>query len=127
MGRTDELIERALSDEDRALLAAHGEPGYITQSLGLFRGPQAWLGALAYLVALAAFAGFAFTFWKLWASTDALAAVKWGVAGAVLFQTSSMMKTFMGARVEANRTLRELKRLELQLALLVEARRSVRD
>ena len=37
MDKTDDLIERALSAEDRALLASHGEPGYISQALGLFR------------------------------------------------------------------------------------------
>ncbi|WP_202845138.1 DUF6768 family protein [Luteimonas saliphila] len=118
MDKTDDLIERALSAEDRALLASHGEPGYISQALGLFRGPQGWVGMLAYVTALASFAGFAFAFWQLWTSEDVLAALKWGVVALLLFQYAAMMKTFMGTRVEANRTLRELKRMELQVALL---------
>ncbi|TDK23139.1 hypothetical protein E2F46_12305 [Luteimonas aestuarii] len=121
MDKTDDLIERALSAEDRALLAHHGEPGYIPQALGLFRGPQGWVGVLAYVTALAAFAGFAFAFWQLWTAHDMLAAVKWGVVALLLFQYSAMMKTFMGTRVEANRMLRELKRVELQVALLRES------
>lgn len=117
MDKTDDLIERALSAEDRALLARHGEPGYIPQALGLFRGPQGWVGVLAYVTALAAFAGFAFAFWHLWTAHDTLAAMKWGVVALLLFQYSAMMKTFMGTRVEANRMLRELKRVELQVAM----------
>lgn len=120
MDKTDDLIERALSAEDRALLAHHGEPGYILQALGLFRGPQGWVGVLAYLTALAAFAGFAYAFWQLWNTDDLLVAVKWGVVALLLFQYSAMMKTFMGTRVEANRMLRELKRVELQVAMLRE-------
>lgn len=120
MDKTDDLIERALSAEDRALLAHHGEPGYIPQALGLFRGPQGWVGVLAYLTALAAFAGFAYAFWQLWNTDDLLVAVKWGVVALLLFQYSAMMKTFMGTRVEANRMLRELKRVELQVAMLRE-------
>lgn len=127
MDNTDDLIERALSEEDRALLAHHGEPGYVAQALGLFRGPQGWVGVLAYITALAAFAGFVFAFWQLWTTDDPLAAVKLGVVALLLFQYSAMMKTFMGTRFEANRTLRELKRVELQVALLREAVAAGRD
>ncbi|TYT26662.1 hypothetical protein FZO89_10540 [Luteimonas viscosa] len=121
MDKTDDLIERALSAEDRALLASHGEPGYLSQALGLFRGPQGWVGMLAYVTALASFAGFAFAFWQLWTSDDVLAALKWGVVAVLLLQYAAMMKAFMGTRVEANRTLRELKRVELQVAMLRES------
>lgn len=121
MDKTDDLIARALSAEDHALLARNDEPRYIAQALGLFRGPQGWVGVLAYVTALAAFAGFAFAFWQLWTTDDMLAAVKWGVVALLLFQYSAMMKTFMGTRMEANRTLRELKRVELQVAMLRES------
>src|SRR5690606_22006045 len=90
----------------------------ISQALGLFRGPQGWVGMLAYVTALASFAGFAFAFWQLWTSDDVLAALKWGVVALLLFQYAAMRKTFMGTRVEANRPLREIKRMELQVALL---------
>ena len=41
-----------------------------------------------------------------------------GVAGLALFQFTVVGKGFMGAHLEANRVLREVKRVELQLALL---------
>ena len=122
MNDTDELISRALTAEDRELLARHGEPGYIHQALGLFRGPEGWVGVLAYVTALAAFAGFAFAFWRLWTAIDSLSAVRWGVVALLAFQYSAMMKSVMGTRVEANRVLRELKRVELRVALVQEAR-----
>ncbi|MDH5830899.1 hypothetical protein QFW80_10275 [Luteimonas sp. M1R5S18] len=122
MNETDDLIHRALTEEDRALLARHGEPGYIRQALGLFRGPEGWVGMLAYVTALVAFAGFAYAFWQLWMATDAVAAVRWGVVALLAFQYSAMMKSVMGTRVEANRVLRELKRVELRVALAQDAR-----
>lgn len=122
MNGTDELISRALTEEDRALLARYGEPGYIRQSLGLFRGRDGWVGVLAYVTALAAFAGFAFAFWQLWSATELLSAVRWGVVALLAFQYSTMMKSVMGTRVEANRVLRELKRVELRIALAQEAK-----
>lgn len=118
MSKTDELIEQALSAEDRELLARHGEPGYFNQAFGLFRGTLGWVVWLAYLTGIAAFAGVAFALWQMWTAGEALTAIKWGVLALLLFQYTAMIKVFLGSHLEANRTLRELKRVELQLALL---------
>jgi len=118
MDKTDQLIEQALSAEDRELLAAHHEPGYLTQAFGLFRGSMGWVAWLAYLTGIVAFAFCAYALWQTWTTTDALLAVRWGVAAVLLFQCSAMLKTYLGSQMQANRTLRELKRIELQLALL---------
>lgn len=121
MSKTDDMIERALSAEDRELLARHGEPGYFTQAFGLFRGPQGGVIWLTYLSSLAAFAGFAYAFWQMWAADDILVSMKFGVLAVVLFQCTAIAKSFLGARMENNRSLRELKRVELQVAMLRDA------
>ncbi len=118
MNKTDELIERALSAEDRELLARHAEPGYFAQATGLFRGRLGWVVWLTYLTALIAFAGFGYAFWRMWTADEALTAVRFGALAVVLFQYSAMAKGFLGAHMEGNRTLRELKRVELQVAML---------
>jgi hypothetical protein len=118
MSKTDELIEQALSAEDRELLARHGEPGYFNQAFGLFRGAMGWVVWLAYLTGIAAFAGVAFALWQMSTAGEALTAIKWGVLALLLFQYTAMIKVFLGSHLEANRMLRELKRVELQLALL---------
>jgi hypothetical protein len=118
MQHHDDMIHRALADEDRDLLARHAEPGYPAQALALFRGRLGWVTMLAYVTALAAFIGFGYTFWRAWSAEDALAAVKFGTLSVVLFQYTAMAKGFLGSHMEANRTLREMKRIELQMALL---------
>ncbi|QDH68786.1 DUF6768 family protein [Marilutibacter alkalisoli] len=120
MSKTDELIERALSAEDRELLARHTEPGYFSQAFGLFRGSLGWVVWLAYLTSIAAFAGFIWALWQAWTTPETLLAVRWGVVAIVLFQYTAMVKSFLGTHMEANRTLRELKRIELQVAMLRE-------
>ena len=124
MDKTDQLIEQALSAEDRELLSKHSEPGYFTQAFGLFRGTLGWVIWLAYLTGLVSFAVFIFAFWQTWTASDALEAVRWGVLALLLFQYSAMIKGFLGSHMEANRTLRELKRIELELSLLREAGRN---
>ena len=118
MNKIDDLIGRALTEEDRALLASHGESGYLAQAFGLFRGPMAWVMWLVNVAAGVAFASGAYAIWRMFGTTEPLLAVKWGVAALFLFQVTTLCKTFMGSRMEANRLLRELKRVELQISLL---------
>lgn len=124
MSKTDDMIERALSAEDRELLARHAEPGYFTQAFGLFRGAQGGVVWLTYLTSLAAFAGFAYAFWRTWTADDLLMAVKFATLAVVLFQYTAIAKSFLGARMESNRSLREFKRVELQVAMLRDAVRN---
>jgi len=120
MNKIDDLIDQALTEEDRALLASHGEPGYLTQAFGLFRGPMAWVMWVVNAAAGVAFVAGAYAIWQMFGTSDPLVAVKWGVASLFLFQVTTLCKSFMGNRMEANRMLRELKRLELQVSLLRE-------
>lgn len=115
MNRVDELIQRTLSQEEAELLARHAEPGYLQQAAGLFRGPWSWVMVLVNAVVLLAFVAAVWSFSQLLQTTDAVQAVRWGVAGLVLLQLSVLGKSFMGQHLETNRVLRELKRLELRM------------
>ena len=115
--RIDEMIGQALTDEDRALLARHGEPGYFAQAFGLFRGPMAWVMWLGYFVGFACFIAAMYSLWRMTAAEEVLAAVKWGVGAAVLIQFTLLAKGYLGLRMESNRLLREIKRVELQVSL----------
>ena len=69
------------------------------------------VGGVAFIVAV-------YALWQVYAAMDVLVTVKWGVAGLALLQITVMGKSFMGTHLEANRVLREVKRIELQLSLL---------
>lgn len=118
MSKIDDLIGQALTEEDRALLASHGEPGYLSQAFGIFRGPMAWIMWVVNIAAGIAFLAGLYAVWHMFGASDALAAVKWGVGSLFLFQVTTLCKTLMGNHMEANRMLRELKRIELQVSLL---------
>ena len=118
MSKTDELIHAALTEEDRRLLAAHAEPGYFAQALGLFRGQLGWVVWVSYLLGMAAFAFSMYALWQTWLVEDPVSAVRWGVLTLLSFQGTVIMKLFLGSHLEANRMLREIKRVELQIAML---------
>jgi len=118
MDKIDEMIGRALSQEDQALLARYGERGYVAQAFGLFRGPMGAVMGLVYATVLASFAGAVYAFWRMIQSAEPIGAVQWGVGALLLFQMTALAKTYMGSHMEANRMMREIKRLELQVAML---------
>ena len=103
MDKFDELIAKALTDEDRTLLSRHGEPGYFAQALGMFRGPLAWVMWLVYVVGGVAFVVAVYAIWQMSVATDVLAAVKWGMASVLLFQFTVLAKTYMGSHMETAR------------------------
>lgn len=117
MYKNDELIAQALSAEDRELLARHAEPGYFSQAFGLFRGSLGWVVWLAYLTGIVSFLGFGWSLWQAWTTPELIAVTRWGIVAIVLFQYTAMVKMFLGSHLEANRLLREVKRVELQVAM----------
>ena len=118
MNKIDDLIGRALTEEDRTLLASHGEHGYLAQAFGIFRGPMAPVMWVVNVAAGITFLAGIYAFWTMSGAADAMVAVKWGVGSLLLFQVTTLCKSFMGNHMETNRMLREIKRLELQIALL---------
>lgn len=118
MNKLDQMINQALSDEDQALLARHGEPAYLSQVQQLFRGPWNWAMWLVNVAVFLAFLGGAYCFWRTLGATDVLVAVQWATSAILLFQVTVLGKSFLGSHLQANRLLREIKRMELQLSLL---------
>lgn len=119
MRTIDELIEETLTAEERDLLERFDrEPGYLRQAFGLFSGTLGWVMWLSYGAALAAFAACVHALWQLFVSDEVLVALRWGIAAVLLFQITVVLKGFMGTQLQANRVLREIKRVELRLLRL---------
>ncbi|HEY9554893.1 DUF6768 family protein [Allosphingosinicella sp.] len=113
----DEMIDQALDAEERDLLRGIGEePGFVTQALGLFSGRTGWVSVVLMVAQGAAFVGGAWAAWEFFAARDPLTALRWGLPSAVLLLMSLTIKMAMWPSFEANRLMRELKRIELQIA-----------
>ncbi|MDF1769895.1 DUF6768 family protein [Maricaulis sp.] len=121
----DRLILEALDEDDRGILAELGEePGYFAQAFGLFSGKLAWVMWIAYIVNIIG-AGLAiWAAWKMFQTTDPVMTMRWGIAILVAVNVGLFMKGGLGLQMQNNRILRELKRVELQLAR-AQARASV--
>lgn len=113
----DMMIDEALDAEERDLLRRIGEePGYIKQALGIFSGRTGWVSALLMIVQAVLFVAGAWAAWRFFAAGDPLTAVRWGLPAAVLLLMSLIIKMGLWPTIQANRVLRELKLIELQIA-----------
>ncbi|GAB4527919.1 MAG: hypothetical protein Kow00133_16810 [Amphiplicatus sp.] len=112
----DRMIEEALEEEDRALLEKFNEQSLLAQGLSVYRGRQAWVAALATVIVFTMFGTAIYSAIQFIRSEDALAALRWGGATLLFVIMVAIMKVWFWLRMEANRILREVKRVELQLA-----------
>lgn len=118
MSELDRMIEKTLNEEDRAFLAKlEREPGYFHQVGGLLSGSMAWVNLLLMIVQAALFFGGAWCAWQFFQEADLVLALRWGLSAAVLMIVGTVLKVAtLWPSLQANRVLREIKRLELQLA-----------
>jgi hypothetical protein len=116
MSKLDQLIEDALDAEDRAVLSQFGERGMLGDIAGLFGGKYGPWNLLTVIVQVIAFAGALYAGRQFLATDDIAAMLRWGALAALLFAAMSFIKVMHWEQVHANRIMREIKRLELQIA-----------
>ena len=116
MEKLDKMIELALAEEDRDILAETGELGLPAQGMALFRGPNAWWRMLTAFFQTVIFIVAVWAAWRFFIADDVLGALKFGLPAAVGMIMSAQMKSMLFSDMEANRIIREIKRLELMVA-----------
>ena len=104
--------------EDRVLMDRFGEQGIFAQVGGLFQGKLAWLAAVTFIVATIMVAIGIYAAWKFATVDDMTAMVRWGGLAWAGLTVQMMIKLWSWMRMESNRVIREVKRLELQIARL---------
>lgn len=114
----DRMIEEALQGEEQALFRETArEPGFFGQALGLFGGRNGWVNVVMAAAQAALFVSGLWAGWRFFEAGTALSALHWGLPAAVLLLASLIIKTAMMPELQANRLMRELKRLQLQAAV----------
>ncbi|MEO0464299.1 MAG: DUF6768 family protein [Pseudomonadota bacterium] len=125
----DDRITDALSADDRAFLDSLEEDRGMFQQIGdTWKGP---LGGWAKLIfGFTVVLGFLFVFvmWKVATSTDNYVAhTLWAISGVALLVILGFAKEWMFARMNMLTVLREIKRLQIEVALLREERQTPED
>lgn len=109
-------IEKALSAEDQYIAAQFEELGLIGQFRTVFQGKTAWVSVAALIVGTILNFLFLYAVWKFAVTDELMPKLNWGGVAWFSGFMVAFMKVWFWMRMESNRTVREIKRVELQLA-----------
>ena len=118
MADIDKQIEEALNAEDRAILDQYGEQGLFGQLGTLFQGKLAWFSVIVMIIGTAVTIFGLYAAWKFATGDELVEMFRWAAIAWAAFVTQIMLKLWSWMRMETGRVLREVKRVELQIALL---------
>ena len=115
MDKLDGLIAQGLENGDKQILERTRELGYFQQALGLFSGRNGWINWIIILLQALMFFVAIWSGWHFFQATEMLSALKWGLSSATLLLMAGTLKFTLTPVMQANRIIRELKRVELML------------
>lgn len=119
MSKLDDAIHDALTKEDAEFLAKlEQEPGSFRQIAGIFEGPLNWIYVTFLVTAVVLGIFGVYAGWQFAESTELRPLFYWGAVTGFCLIVLAVIRIVFFMQLNTNRVLRELKRLELQLALL---------
>jgi len=118
MEEIDQLIKESLSKEEAQFYDELDEQSLFEMVTGLFRTRHRWIMIMMNIVTLIGFVFFVYCLVQFLDAEKTNELIKWAVGGGVGLLTVSMLKLFSWLQMDKNAILRELKRLELQVASL---------
>ena len=118
MTNLDQAIRQALSAEDAAFLARFENETPFSEVLGTFRGQWGALNVFAAIITFAMFGVFVWCVWNAFSVTELRDVVLWSGGALLAMLSVAMLKIYFWMDMHKNMILREVKRLELQVARL---------
>lgn len=116
--KIDELIKETLSKEEAAFYDELEEQNLIGKIGEVYKGKMGWLAAIMNVVHLVMFIAFIYCIVQFFKTENTNELIKWASAGFLSMVAMGMLKLFVWMQMDKNDILRELKRLELQIATL---------
>lgn len=116
MSKLDDLIREALDAKDQEILDKTEELGYVQLGLSQFGGKLGWVTWVIMIVQAALFVIGVWCAFNFFAATEVLSAIKWGIPSATLIIVAAALKFSLMPQMQADRIIREVKRVELLIA-----------
>jgi hypothetical protein len=119
MNDIDRAIRQSLSAEDAELLDRLGaDQSLHRQVLATFEGQLRWLNAAGWLAGFALFALALGMAWRFLQAQEVGDMLRWGAASALAVAGLALVKVWFWMELQKNAIVREVKRLEVQVASL---------
>ncbi|MEE9364687.1 MAG: DUF6768 family protein [Cellulophaga sp.] len=114
----DNLIKEALTKEEAAFYDELEEQNLFEKLGEVFKGKMGWLAMVMNVVHLVVFGLFAYCIVQFLDTDNTNELIKWASAGFLCMLVMVMLKMYVWMQMDKNDLLREMKRLELQIAAL---------
>jgi len=115
----DELIKSALSEEDSEVLKKIEDQGILDMVAANFQGKMKWFAILSGVMMFIIFGLSVYCFVQFYNAQNIREMLLWGVGFSMGMMAVGMLKLWHWMQMDKNSLLREIKRLELQISLLV--------
>jgi hypothetical protein len=117
MNSIDDRIRKSLSSEDQQFLAELDANGSLYRDIAAtFQGRMRWLNALGLIFGFTLFILAVFCAWRFVTQNDLRSMQLWGGGAALAFLGLGLIKLWFWLELKTNAILREIKRVELQVA-----------
>ncbi len=114
----DRMIEEVLTEEEANYFHELDEQNLFQKFGGLFQGKMKWINMMTVVVQFIQF-GFAVYFaYRFFTTTDVVEMIQFGSGAFFLMMTVTVLKIFHWMEINKNATIREIKRMELQVSIL---------
>ena len=121
MNDLDQAIRESLSSEDTELFDRLGaDQALHRQVLATFEGQLRWFNTAGWIAGLVLFGVASVSAWRFVQAEELGDMLRWGGASALAFAGLGLVKVWFWLELQKNAVVRELKRLELQVARLAE-------
>jgi len=126
MNEFDEALRQSLSAEDNELFKRLGaDQALHRQVLATFEGRLRWFNIAGWIAGLVLFLVACVLTWRFAQAETLPDMLRWGAASALAFAGVALVKVWFWLELQKNAIVREVKRLEVQLAsLAAQLRRS---
>lgn len=114
----DQIIKDSLTKEEAQFYDELDEQNLLQMFGGLFKTKHSWLIVIMNIVNLVAFGVFIYCLVQFLNTNDTNELIKWASAGFLCWSAVAMIKLFSWMQMDKNALLREIKRIELQIAAL---------
>lgn len=114
----DKLIRAALSNEEAEAFDSLGEQSLIKEALGVLKGRAYFVNWMVVLFSFIFFGITIFAAFQFFDATEIKDLIMWSVVFIMSMTAVSALKMFYWMEMNKNTTIREIKRVELQVAHL---------
>lgn len=119
MNDLDQAIRESLSSEDTELFDRLGaDQALHRQVLATFQGQLRWFNTAGWIAGLVLFGVASVSAWRFVQAQELGEMLRWGAASGLAFAGLALIKVWFWLELQKNAVVREVKRLEVQVASL---------